>query len=104
MSYYLVRAQARPESLDTLKERLDSGEIRCLRPFGRALDGSLRDARLEPDGTVTWEEEDYCRPPLAMERAAVLDRHFTGIEVEAVSRGEGWLRIAALPSLWGAGL
>ena len=49
-----------------------------------------------------WEEEDYCRPPLAQERAAVLDRYFEQISVEAVERDGGWKRIADLPALFPA--
>lgn len=100
MAYYLVTSTAKPDTLGRLRSRLDSGEIRAMRPFGRALDESLRGARLRADGRVVWEENDYCTPPLAMERAAVLDHHFDDIAVETVERGEGWARIEALPSLW----
>ena len=51
------------------------------------------------DGIATWEEEDYCSPPLAEERAAVLDNYFDQISVERVDAGEGWKRIEALPKL-----
>ena len=37
-----------------------------------------------------------------MERAAVLDRYFTDIDVETVSEDTGWERIAELPPLWEA--
>jgi hypothetical protein len=37
-----------------------------------------------------------------MEREAVLDRYFDGIEVQAVDPGEGWERVGDLPSLWDA--
>jgi hypothetical protein len=49
---------------------------------------------------TVWEEEDYCRPPLALERAAVLDAYFTALSVEAVARGAGWARIQHLLCLW----
>lgn len=100
MAYYLVRATPRWEKLAALREEIDRGEVRAQRPFGRALDDGLRGARLEDAGTAIWEEEDYCRPPLAMERAAVLDRFFDDIRVEHVARGEGWSSIEPLPSLW----
>jgi hypothetical protein len=70
-----------------------------LRPFGKALTYSLKNARTQSDGTAIWEEEDYCSPPLAQERAAVLDRYFDEIKVEQVNAGEGWDRIKALPKL-----
>jgi hypothetical protein len=49
---------------------------------------------------AVWEEEDYCRPPLAEERAAVLDDYFDQIEVEPVTPGEGWEQIERLPFLF----
>ena len=99
MAYYLVRAKAKDE-LEVLRARLDSGEIEKMRPFGLALDYSLKNARQDEGDWIVWEEEDYCRPPLAMERDAVLDTYFTDLSVERVEEGKGWQRIDALPSLW----
>lgn len=99
MAYYLVKAQLKTELAAQLRTRLDSGEIRALRPFGMALHDGLDGARLEGEWVI-WEEEDYCRPPLAMERAAVLDTYFTGLSVETVERNSGWARIESLPPLW----
>jgi len=99
MAHYLVRARARPEKLGELAERLAADAFVDLEPFGRALTRGLRGARTEGDG-VLWEEEDYCAPPLAEERAAVLDAYFDGIAVEPVAEGEAWRRIAALPHLF----
>jgi hypothetical protein len=97
--HYLVRARAKPEKLDELAERLAADAFVDLEPFGRALTKGLRGARLEAGGAV-WEEEDYCAPPLAEERAAVLDTYFEGITVEPVAMGAGWRRIEALPRLF----
>ena len=72
------------EKLVQLRERLDSGDVSRMRPFGMALDRGLRDARVQPDGYATWEEEDYCNPPLAQERKAVLDTYFSNLTVEGV--------------------
>ena len=47
-----------------------------------------------------WEEEDYCVPPLAQERAGVLDEYFTELEVQHVTKGEGWKQIDALEIIW----
>jgi hypothetical protein len=47
-----------------------------------------------------WEEEDYCEPPLAQERAAVLDRYFEELSVEPVFQGTGWALIQDLPALF----
>ncbi len=100
MAYYLVRANLREELQDELAAKLEAQAFVGLRPFGQSLTKGLEGARLQPDGRVVWEEEDYCSPPLAMERAAVLDRYFTNLEVETVREDEGWARIADLPRLW----
>ena len=99
MAHYLVRARPRPGKLDELEDRLRDDAFVELQPFGRALTQGLRGARMEGDGAV-WEEEDYCSPPLAEERAAVLDSYFEGIAVEPVAEGEGWRRIESLPPLF----
>ena len=100
MSFYLVSATPRGELIDDLHGRLARAEFRPLQPFGRALTHALENARRAPDGGAAWEEEDYCTPPLAEERAAVLDRYFDGLSVEKVAEGEGWRRIAGLPALF----
>ncbi len=100
MAYYLVRARPRRERLNELWQRLESHDIIVMQPFGRALDDGLRRARLDHDGMAVWEEEDYCSPPLAQERAAVLDDYFDDLTVERVARGEGWAAIDALPGMW----
>lgn len=99
MAYYLVRAKAKMD-LTALHDRITSGEIARMQPFGRGLEYSLQNVRQESDGWLVWEEEDYCRPPLAMERAAVLDTYFTDLSVEKVEEGVGWALIESLPLLW----
>jgi len=99
MSYYLVTAKPLND-LQPLKLELDRGEIKVMRPFGPALDHSLNNARRAEGGWVTWEEEDYCSPPLAQERAAVLDRYFVELSVVKVTRDEGWKQIDHLSKLW----
>ncbi|MCS7236113.1 MAG: hypothetical protein RMM30_09085 [Armatimonadota bacterium] len=103
MAYYLVRAKPRRERMSDLQRRLAAGEFLPMRPFGKALSIALEGARLDPvTGEAVWEEEDYCTPPLAMEREAVLDQYFLDLRVQPVRRGEGWAQVAHLPSLWGA--
>jgi hypothetical protein len=99
MAYYLVRATPKPERLPELHQQLRANAFIGLRPFGKALTYSLNNARTESDGIAIWEEEDYCSPPLAQERAAVLNRYFDEITVERVDAGEGWKRIERLPKL-----
>lgn len=99
MAHYIVRAKAKPELLAELNQKLSEDAFTGLRPFGKALTYSLRGARMQPDGKVVWEEEDYCSPPLAQERAAVLDTYFDDITVERVEAGQGWRQIESLPKL-----
>jgi len=100
MAHYLVSAVPRTDRLDELRARLTRDEFRELQPFGRALTKSLRDARIREDGLAVWEEEDYCRPPLAEERAAVLDTYFNDLNVQMVRQGTGWRQISDLPRLF----
>lgn len=100
MAFYLVEARPRPNQLPVLREKLADEAFIELRPFGPTISHSLRNARRRPNGTVVWEEEDYCSPPLAQEREAVLDEHFHSIEVEPVAQGQGWARIRTLPPLF----
>lgn len=84
MAHYLVRAKPN-------FERLNYEEFEAMRPFGWALTTSLENARYDPETSeAVWEEEDYCSPPLAMERDAVLNDYFEDIAVEQVNEGKGW--------------
>ena len=101
MVFWLVTAKPRVERLGELRRRLDSREISRMRPFGRSLENGLVNARLREDGSALWEEEDYCVPPLAQERAAVLDYYFDNLTVEDIGDpGRGWEKLTNLPSLW----
>jgi hypothetical protein len=100
MAHYLVTATPKADRLSDLAARLGRHEFLNMQPFGRALTRSLRAARQLDDGSAVWEEEDYCRPPLAEERAAVLDHYFDRLLVEPVSRDAGWRRIEDLPRLF----
>ena len=100
MTYYLVQAKPIDERLQDLRRRLDSGQIRSMRPFGRALQYGLDNARLQENGIAIWEEEDYCVPPLAQERAAILDTYFTDLNVQDVVQNKGWEQIDSLPRMW----
>lgn len=86
--------------MEELSRRLARDAFIDLRPFGRTLSRSLKGARIRRDGVAVWEEEDYCSPPLAEERAAVLDDYFHDVRVEPVSEGGGWEKIEALPRLF----
>ena len=100
MAFYLVSAAPKPGLIEELSDRLARDEFIGMRPFGRSLTHGLRNARVRSDGVAVWEEEDYCSPPLAQEREAVLDAYFGDLHVEAVSEGEAWERIEDLPRLF----
>jgi hypothetical protein len=99
MAHYIVQARPKPDRLRELNRKLRENAFIDLRPFGKALTQSLCGARIQADGLAIWEEEDYCSPPLAQERAAVLDTYFDEITVEQVNAGEGWKQIEGLPKL-----
>jgi hypothetical protein len=100
MAFYLVTAIPDHARMEELSARLAGDEIVAMKPFGRSLSYSLRNARLRRDGVAVWEEEDYCRPPLAQEREAVLDSYFRDLRVEPVEDGSGWEKIENLPRLF----
>ena len=100
MAYYLVQAKPIDDLLTELRQRLDSGEIKVMKPFGQTLQYGLDNARLQENGIAIWEEEDYCVPPLAQERAAILDTYFKELHVEKVNQTDGWKKIESIPRLW----
>ena len=102
MAYRFVRAHPRFDRLSDLRRRLDKGEIEQMNPFGQAMTKSLDNVRFDPDTEeAVWVEEDYCTPPLAMERQ-VLDQYFDDLVVveKDVIEAKGWERIDDYPSLW----
>jgi hypothetical protein len=101
MTFYIVRAKPKND-LSGLRKELALGNISKLRPFGETLHHGLQNARFDTNnGYAMWVEEDYCSPPLAMERESVLDRYFEDITVERVrSEEDGWKSINDKPLLW----
>jgi hypothetical protein len=101
--FYLVRARPKKELLKDLDEMRSSREIARMRPFGEALQYSLDNAKIDDENPeyALWIEEDYCSPPLAMERASVLDRYFSNITTKSVeSEEEAWNSLKDKPPLW----
>ena len=77
-----MKARPRIEKLGELINRLESGEIEYMLPVRVVLDVGLRNAKLNSeDHFAYWEEEDYCNPPLAQEREAILDHYFDDLAV-----------------------
>jgi len=100
MAHYLVTAKPKSDLMEELLGNLRNDAYASMRPFGKALTDSLRHARLREDGYATWEEEDYCSPPLAEERAAALDEFFEELSVTPVQAGAGWQQINQLRPLF----
>jgi hypothetical protein len=100
MAHYLVTAKLKSDRVDDLVGNLRKRQYAPMRPFGRTMTYSLENARLRDDGYATWEEEDYCTPPLAEERAAALDEFFDELEITPVREGAGWQQIEKLPRLF----
>jgi hypothetical protein len=100
MAHYLVTAKPKSERLEDLLANLRRDAYISIRPFGKTMTHSLENARLREDGYAIWEEEDYCSPPLAQERAAALDEFFDELEIVQVKEGAGWKEIEQLPRLF----
>jgi hypothetical protein len=100
MAFYLVKTRPRMDLLEILHRELSTGKISKMSPFGKSIQYSLENARIDTEDRdfALWIEEDYCSPPLAMEREAVLDQYFDDITVEKVkSEKEAWNRINDKP-------
>jgi hypothetical protein len=102
MTIYIVRAKPKKNLIKDLHKQLESGQISQLKPFGKALHHGLQNAKMNyNDGYAYWVEEDYCSPPLAMEREAILDKYFDDLSVEKVDEPQrGWERMRGKPLLW----
>jgi hypothetical protein len=100
LAYYLVKAKLKEGLLKELERSLEENSFINLEPFGRALTFSLRNSRVDKTNNIIWEEEDYCYPPLAEERASVLDKYFEQIDTKKINKGEGWETIKSLDKLF----
>lgn len=98
MAYYLVRAKPNA-NLAELREKLNTGQISKLSPFGTEMQQALNKARVDEAGFATWEEQCFCSPPLKQERE-VLDLYFSDLTTQTLDKGEAWAKIDSLPSLW----
>ena len=81
---YRVTARFRTDTATELRRRLDDGSIAAQLPDGQEIVDSLHRAIVTPSGDVQWSEMCFCDPPLAHERATILDHHFDAITTEAI--------------------
>ncbi|MGD9533449.1 MAG: hypothetical protein AB7V56_06745 [Candidatus Nitrosocosmicus sp.] len=102
MTFYEVRAKPR-DNISDLRYDIDHGMIHTLIPFGKSLQRSLENAKVDNNKNAIWIEEDSNDPPLVSEREAVLDRYFSDIQIVAIgSEEDGWSKIKNNQSLWEA--
>ena len=85
---YKVRARLRPGTEAALLEKLTDGTVAGQRPDGAEIVASMERAVMAGDGQVEWSETCYCSPPLAHERATVLDHHFDAISAREITAYE----------------
>lgn len=101
MALYLVRARPRKDLLENLRNwarvryqgwnHLDKHFNMHLKMLGLIFKNTE---------FALWIEEDYCSPPLAMERENLLDLYFNDITVESIeSEEEGWYMLHDKPRL-----
>lgn len=91
---YRVRATFRTQSAMDFYRRLRDGSIANQRPDGAEIVASMERAVVNEDGRIEWTERCYCDPPLAHERATVLDAHFEDFQIEPV---DGHEKFAGVP-------
>lgn len=81
---YHVRARLRVDTAPTFLAKLTDGTIEKQRPDGPELVASMKRAVINAGNEAEWTELCYCEPPLAHERATVLDSHFDHIRAEPI--------------------
>lgn len=100
MTFYKVRARPR-DNISELRYDIDHGMIHTLIPFGKSLQQSLENAKVDNNKNAIWIVEDNSDPPFVSEREAVLDRYFSDIQIEVIgSEQDGWNGIKNNQSLW----
>ena len=87
---YHVRAKFRENTAAEFLAKLTDGTIENQEPDGRELVASMSRAVVGKNGIIEWSELCYCAPPLAHERATVLDTHFDEIRVEPIDNHESY--------------
>jgi hypothetical protein len=83
---YAVSAKLIAAHAPEFHKRLTDGSIAAQRPDGAEIVAAMRRARVGSDGAVRWTETCYCPTPLQHERATVLDRYFTGLEIKVIDK------------------
>ena len=58
MALYMVKARPKKELLEDLQKDLSSGKISKMRPFGRTLQHSLENARVDDNKNLSYAGMD----------------------------------------------
>ena len=85
---YRVTARFRPQTAADLRRKLDDGSIAAQQPDGQEIVDSLHRAVVKRSGDVQWSEMCFCSPPLAHERATILDHYFDDVTPEPIATYE----------------
>ena len=56
MAFYLIFAKPNMSSIKELYDKIVKNEIAQIKPFGKAMNHSLRLARIIDEETIAWEE------------------------------------------------
>lgn len=97
---YKVQARFDKSKAREFYARLIDGTIQKQKPDGQSIVDGMNRAVIDESGLVLWSELCYCSPPLAHERATVLDHYFSEIETEEIdefqeNEGESFMKYLA---------
>ena len=81
---YTVKARFDKSKAGEFYAKLTDGTIQAQKPDGQGIIDGMNRAVIDDSGFILWSEECYCDPPLAHERATVLDHYFSEIETEEI--------------------
>jgi len=78
---YKIKAKFNFEKAKEFLQILTDGTIQKQKPDGQEIVESMNRATIDDDGNVNWTELCYCPKPLMHERATILDKYFTNMEI-----------------------
>ncbi len=81
---YHVTARFRDNTAADFLTKLTDGSVGNQRPDGPEMVAAMKRAVVSNEGQVEWSEMCFCEPPLAHERATVLDLNFDDIVTEPI--------------------
>ena len=88
---YRIQARFNQNKAKEFYTKLTNGTIEKQQPDGRAIVDGMNRAVVDASGLIHWSELCYCNPPLAHERATVLDHYFSDIETEPIGTSQEYV-------------